>query len=156
MYAVDAASEGRLATNANDVNALYARESHGACGQPMGMAEHAWIAAPQCDRGTTRRRACSDRPNYVDAKTCWASIYISSEADRPAKVAASVVGTRQQAKGLEYLREVAPWHPKWRTPRRPGAVLRREQAYAEALQLVGGMYQAFPRNFLVAPSMPTC
>ncbi len=28
--------------------------------------------------------------------------------------------------------------------------LRREQRYDEALQLVGGMYQAFPRNFLVA------
>ena len=54
---------------------------------------------------------------------------------------------------MEYLREViAHGSPEvaWDAKIALALFLRREQKYDEALQLVGGMYQAFPRNFLVA------
>ena len=54
---------------------------------------------------------------------------------------------------MEYLRDViAHGNPEvaWDAKIAMAMFLRREQKYDEALQLVGGMYQAFPRNFLIA------
>jgi tetratricopeptide (TPR) repeat protein len=62
-----------------------------------------------------------------------------------------VSGNKQ--KGLEYLREVAAHgspEVAWDAKIALALFLRREQQYNEALQIVGGMYQAFPRNFLIA------
>jgi tetratricopeptide (TPR) repeat protein len=151
-------SEARLAINANDVNALYARGvARGLRSTYMGMAEHAWIAALRSAIGARHddERVLEIDPNYVDAKNLLGMhLYVIGSLTWPAKVAASVVGiSGNKQKGLEYLREVAAHgdpEVAWDAKIALALFLRREQAYAEALQLVGGMYQAFPRNFLVA------
>ena len=71
-------SEGYLAKNANDVNALYARGvARGLKSTYMGMAEHAWFAALRSAIGARHdhERVLELDPNYVNAKNCrWESI----------------------------------------------------------------------------------
>ncbi len=151
-------SDGFLAKNPNDVNALYARGvARGLKSTYMGMAEHAWFAALRSALGARHdhERVLELDPNYVDAKNLLGiDLYVIGSLSWPAKVAASMVGVSgNKQKGLEYLRDVATHgNPEvaWDAKIALALFLRREQLYAEALQLVGGMYQAFPRNFLVA------
>ena len=150
--------EARLTTNPNDVNALYARGvARGLRSTYMGMAEHSWIPALRSAIGARHddERVLEIDPNYVDAKNLLGiHLYVIGSLSWPAKVAASVVGiSGNKQKGLEYLREVvAHGDPEvaWDAKIALALFLRREQMYNEALQLVWGMYQAFPRNFLVA------
>ena len=151
-------SEALLAKNPNDVNALYARSvARGLRSTYMGMAEHSWIPALRSAVGARHddERVLELDPNYVDAKNLLGiHLYVVGSLSWPVKVAASMVGmSGNKQKGLEYLREVvAHGNPEvaWDAKIALALFLRREQMYAEALQLVGGMYQAFPRNFLVA------
>ena len=151
-------SNALLAKNPNDVNALYARGvARGLKSTYMGMAEHAWFAALRSAMGARHddERVLELDPNYVDAKNLLGiDFYVIGSLSWPAKVAASMVGiSGNRQKGLQYLREVADHgNPEvaWDAKIALALFLRREQMYAEALQLVGGMYQAFPRNFLVA------
>ena len=151
-------SNGYLAKNANDVNALYARGvARGLKSTYMGMAEHAWFAALRSVLGARHdhERVLEIDPNYVDAKPCWVvDFYVIGSLSWPAKVAASMVGVSgNKEKGLQYLRDVATHgspEVAWDAKIALALFLRREQQYDEALQVVGGMYQAFPRNFLVA------
>ena len=151
-------SEAYLAKNPNDVNALYARGvARGLKSTYMGMAEHAWFAALRNALGARRdhERVLELDPNYVDAKNLLGiHLYVIGSLSWPAKVAASMVGiSGNKEKGLEYLRDVAlHGDPEvaWDAKIALALFLRREQRYDEALQLVGGMYQAFPRNFLIA------
>jgi len=151
-------SNARLAKNPNDVNALYARGvARGLKSTYMGMAEHAWFAALRSALGARHdhERVLELDPNYVDAKNLLGiHLYVIGSLSWPAKVAASMVGiSGNRQKGLEYLRDVAAHgNPEvaWDAKIALALFLRREQLYAEALQLVGGMYTAFPRNFLVA------
>ena len=151
-------SEARLAKNPNDVNALYARGvARGLKSTYMGMAEHSWFAALRSALGARHdhEHVLELDPNYVDAKNLLGiHLYVIGSLNWPAKVAASMVGiSGNKQKGLEYLREViAHGDPEvaWDAKIALALFLRREQMYGEALQLVGGMYQAFPRNFLIA------
>ena len=151
-------SEGYLAKNANDVNALYARGvARGLKSTYMGMAEHAWFAALRSAIGARHdhERVLELDPNYVNAKlSVGVDLYVIGCLSWPAKVAASVAGlSGNKQKGLEYLRDVANHgspEVAWDAKIALALFLRREQLYDEALQVVGGMYQAFPRNFLVA------
>jgi len=151
-------SEARLSQNPKDVNALYARGvAKGLRSTYMGMAEHAWFAALRNALGARHdhERVLELDPNYVDAKNLLGiHLYVIGSLSWPAKVAASMVGvTGNKQKGLEYLREVAAHgtpEVAWDSKIALALFLRREQQYTEALQLVGGMYQAFPRNFLIA------
>ena len=151
-------SEGYLAKNPNDENALYARGvARGLKSTYMGMAEHAWFAALRNALGARRdhEKVLELDPNYVDAKNLLGiHLYVIGSLSWPAKVAASMVGvTGNKEKGLQYLREVIAHGTSevaWDAKIAMALFLRREQRYDEALQLVGGMYQAFPRNFLVA------
>ena len=151
-------SEARLAKNPNDVNALYARGvARGLKSTYMGMAEHSWFAALRSALGARHdhEHVLELDPNYVDAKNLLGiHLYVIGSLNWPAKVAASMVGiSGNKQKGLEYLREViAHGDPEvaWDAKIALALFLRREQMYAEALQLVGGMYQTFPRNFLIA------
>ena len=151
-------SEALLAKNPNDVNALYARSvARGLRSTYMGMAEHSWIPALRSAVGARHddERVLELDPNYVDAKNLLGiHLYVVGSLSWPVKVAASMVGmSGNKQKGLEYLREVvAHGNPEvaWDGKIALALFLRREQMYHEALQLVGGMYQAFPRNFLVA------
>src|SRR5271165_1839629 len=151
-------SDERLSKNPDDVNALYARGvAKGLRSTYMGMAEHAWFAALRNALGARHdhERVLELDPNYVDAKNLLGiHLYVIGSLSWPAKVAASMVGvTGNKQKGLEYLREVAAHgtpEVAWDSKIALALFLRREQQYTEALQLVGGMYQAFPRNFLIA------
>jgi hypothetical protein len=151
-------SEAYLAKNPNDVNALYARGvARGLKSTYMGMAEHAWFAALRNALGARRdhERVLELDPNYVDAKNLLGiHLYVIGSLSWPAKVAASMVGiSGNKEKGLEYLRDVAAHgdpEVAWDAKIALALFLRREQQYAEALQIAGAMYQAFPRNFLVA------
>ncbi|HZD31987.1 MAG TPA: hypothetical protein VE779_10055 [Candidatus Angelobacter sp.] len=153
-----ALSDGYLAKNPNDIEALYARGvARGLRSTYMGMAEHQWFAALRAALGARRdnERVLEIDPNYVDAKNLLGiHLYVIGSLTWPGKVAASMVGiSGNRQKGLEYLREViAKGDPEvaWDAKIALALFLRREQKYDEALQLVGGMYQAFPRNFLVA------
>jgi tetratricopeptide (TPR) repeat protein len=151
-------SEGYLAKNANDVDALYARGvARGLKSTYMGMAEHAWFAALRSAIGARHdhERVLELDPNYVNAKlSVGVDLYVIGCLSWPAKVAASVAGlSGNKQKGFEYLRDVASHgspEVAWDAKIALAMFLRREQMYGEALQVVGGMYQAFPRNFLVA------
>ncbi len=151
-------SNGYLAKDANDVNALYARGvARGLKATYTGMAEHAWFSALRSVLGARHddERVLEIDPKYVDAKALLGiHLYVIGSLSWPAKVAASMVGvTGNKEKGLEYLRDVSVHgtpEVAWDAKIALAMFLRREQKYDEALQLVGGMYQAFPRNFLVA------
>jgi hypothetical protein len=151
-------SEQHLSQNPNDVNALYARSvAKGLRSTYMGMAEHAWFAALRSALGARHddERVLELDPNYTDAKNVLGiDLYVVGSLSFPAKVAASIVGVSgNKQKGLEYLRDVAAHgspEVAWDAKIALALFLRREQQYAEALQIAGGMYQAFPRNFLIA------
>ncbi len=151
-------SNGYLAKNPNDVNALYARGvARGLKSTYMGMAEHAWFAALRSAIGARHdhERVLELDPNYVDAKlSVGVDLYVIGSLSWPVKVMASVAGlSGNKEKGLQYLRDVAAHgspEVAWDAKIALALFLRREQKYDEALELVGGMYQAFPRNFLVA------
>jgi tetratricopeptide (TPR) repeat protein len=140
------------------VNALYARGvARGLRSTYMGMAEHAWFAALRNAMGARHddERILELDPNYVDAKNILGiDLYVVGSLSFPAKIAASLVGVSgNKHKGLEYLRDVAAHgspEVSWDAKIALALFLRREQKYDEALQIVGGMYQAFPRNFLIA------
>lgn len=153
-----ALSEVHLSKNASDVDALYARGvTRGLRSTYMGMAEHAWFAALRAALGARhdQERVLELDPNYVDAKNLLGiHLYVIGSLSWPAKVTASMVGiSGNKQKGLDYLREVAAHgdpEVAWDAKIALALFLRREQKYDEALQLVGAMYQAFPRNFLIA------
>jgi tetratricopeptide (TPR) repeat protein len=153
-----ALSQAQLDKNPNDVDALYARGSTRALQSTyIGVANKAWFPAL---RNAVAARHDNERvleldPKYVDAKvTVGTDLYILGSLSWPAKVAASVAGlSGNKQKGLEYLRQAS------RSPHMETAVdakivlalfLRREQRYSEALQVVNGMQNEFPRNFLMA------
>ena len=151
-------SNARLAKNPDDVNALYARGvAKGLRSTYMGMAEHAWFAALRNAVGARHdhERVLELDPNYVDAKMVLGiDLYVIGSLSWPVKVAASVAGlSGNKQKGLQDLRDVAAHSSPevaWDAKIALALFLRREQQYDEALQVVGGMYQAFPRNFLIA------
>ena len=153
-----ALEEGYLAKNPNDINALYARGvTRGLRSTYMGMAQHAWFAALRNAVGARHdnERVLEIDPGYVDAKNIIGiDLYVIGSLSWPVRVAASVSGlSGNKEKGLEYLRDVAAHgdpEVAWDAKIALALFLRREQRYDEALQIVGGMSQAFPRNFLMA------
>ncbi len=153
-----ALSQAQLDKDPNDVDALYARGiTRGLRATYMGMGEKAWFAAL---RSAVSARHDHERvleldPKYTDAKLLVGTdLYIIGSLSWPAKVAASVVGiSGNKQKGLDYLREVvAGAHSEVASDGKIvlALFLRREEKYAEALKVVGGMQAEFPRNFLVA------
>src|SRR5215472_13001429 len=150
--------EQYLAKNPKDVNALYARGvARGLRATYMGMGEHAWFAALRSAIGARhdQEHVLELDPNYVDAKlVVGVHLYVIGSLSWPVKVAASVAGmSGNKEKGMQYLREVeAHGDPdvSWDAKMALALFLRREQKYSEALQIVGGVYQRYPRNFLIA------
>jgi tetratricopeptide (TPR) repeat protein len=150
-------SEKLLAKNPTDLDALYARGvTRGLRSTYMGMAEKAWLGAVKAALGARRDhdRILELDPNYVDAKTLVGiHNYIIGSLSWPIKLGASIIGvTGNKQKGLEYLRQSAKANGLSSMDAKIALAmfLRREQKYAEALELVRGMLQAYPRNFLVA------
>jgi tetratricopeptide (TPR) repeat protein len=153
-----ALSQASLDKNANDINALYARGATRAMNATyVGVANKAWLSAL---RSAVAARHDEERvleldPKYVDAKLAVGThLYIVGSLSWPMKVAASVAGLPgNKQKGLDYLRQaMASPHVEVATDAKIilALFLRREQRYAEALQVVNGMQNEFPRNFLMA------
>ena len=153
-----ALSQAKLDKNPNDVDALYARGATRALQSTyIGLADKAWFAAL---RNAVASRHDNERvleldPKYVDAKVgVGTDLYIVGSLSWPAKVAASVVGlSGNKQKGLDYLRQAtASNHVEVATDAKIvlALFLRREQKYEEALQVVNGMQNEYPRNFLMA------
>ncbi len=153
-----ALSQAQLDQNPNNIDALYARGvARGLRATYMGMGQHAWIAAL---RGAVGARHDHERvlqldPNYIDAKNIVGiHLYVIGSLSWPVKMAAAVTGmTGSKQKGLDYLRDVAAHGtPDVATDAKIALALflRREQKYAEAIQVVGQLQQESPKNFLVA------
>jgi len=153
-----ALSQAKLDKNPNDVDALYARGATRALQSTyIGIANKAWFSAL---RNAVAARHDNERvleldPNYVDAKVVVGThLYIVGSLSWPVKVAASVAGlSGNKQKGLDDLWQAsASPHLEVSTDARIvlALFLRREQKYAEALQVVNGMQNQYPRNFLMA------
>ena len=154
---VESLCNARLQNNPNDTDALYARGvARGFRSTYMGMAQKSWLPAI---RGALAARRDHERvleldPGYVDAKmTVGIHNYIIGSLSWAGRAAVALVGvTGNRQKGLDYLREVSRSHG---TSSVDGAMalslfLRREQRYAEALELVSRLSREYPRNFLLA------
>jgi tetratricopeptide (TPR) repeat protein len=122
----------------------------------MGMGEKSWLAAIRSALAARRdhERVLELDPSYVDAKmTVGIHNYIIGSLNWAGRAAVALVGvTGNKQKGLDYLREVSRSHG---TSSNDAAMalslfLRREQRYAEALELVGRVSREYPRNFLLA------
>jgi tetratricopeptide (TPR) repeat protein len=153
-----ALSQAKLDKNPNDVDALYARGATRALQSTyIGLADKAWFAALRIAVAARHdnERVLELDPKYVDAKVgVGTDLYIVGSLSWPAKVAASIVGlSGNKQKGLDYLRQAtASNHVEVATDARIvlALFLRREQKYAEALQVVNSMQADYPRNFLMA------
>ncbi len=153
-----ALEQAQLDKDPNNVDALYARGATRALHATYtGVAEKAWFAGL---RSAVAARHDDERvlqldPNYVDAKVVVGThLYIVGSLSWPVKVAASVAGlSGNKQKGLDDLRQ-ATHSPHSEVANDAKIVfalfLRREERYAEALQVVNSLQTDFPRNFLMA------
>lgn len=148
-------SEARLKKNPNDIDALYARGvTRGLRATYIGLIDKAWFAALRSAVGARRdhERVLELNPNYTDAKmTVGIHNYVIASVSWPVKVAASVVGlSGNKQKGIQYLYDAgnAGGETSVDSKIALSLFLRREQRYPEALKLVGGLVDDFPRNFL--------
>jgi hypothetical protein len=154
---VEALCNARLQAHPNDADALYARGvALGFRSTYMGMAQKAWLSGIRAALAARRdhERVLELDPSYVDAKmTVGIHNYIVGSLNWAGRAAVALVGvTGNRQKGIDYLREVSRSNG---TARNDAAMalslfLRREQRYAEALELVGRVSREYPRNFLLA------
>ncbi len=153
-----AQEEAQLNKDPKNVDALYARGASRALNATyVGVANHAWFAAL---RSAVAARHDEEQvlqldPNYVDAKVVIGThLYIVGSLSWPVKVAASVAGlSGNKQKGLDDLRQAT--HSPHSEVANDAKImlalfLRREEQYAEALQVVNSLQNEFPRNFLMA------
>ena len=153
-----ALEQAQLDQNPNSANALYARGvTRGLRATYMAMGQRAWISALRSAVAARHdhERVLEIDPNFVDAKNLLGlDLYIVGSLSFPVKVAAAMGGiTGSKQKGLDYLRDVAAnGTPDVSSDAKIALAmfLRREQKYAEAIQVVGQLQQEHPKNFLVA------
>jgi len=153
-----AMEQAQLDKDPNNVDALYARGATRALRATyIGIANKAWFAALRSAVAARHdnERALELDPNYVDAKVVVGThLYIVGSLSWPVKVAASIAGlSGNKQKGLEYLRQATQSsHLEVANDAKIilALFLRREQRYAEALQVVNGLQTDFSHNFLVA------
>jgi tetratricopeptide (TPR) repeat protein len=153
-----ALEQAQLDKDPNNVDALYARGATRALNATyIGVANKAWFAGL---RSAVAARHDDERvlqldPDYVDAKVVVGThLYIVGSLSWPAKVAASIAGlSGNKEKGLDDLRQ-ATHSPHLEVASDAKILLalflRREQRYAEALQVVNTMQTEFSHNFLMA------
>jgi len=148
-------ADWRLSKNPNDVDALYAR------GWARAL-KCTYVAMVQRGYGSGFRlatRAKEDSvhvleldPDYVDAKLVVGVYqYVVGALPLPFKFLIGFAGiTGSKSKGLEMLRDVAQ-HGVMNTVEARTVIalfLRREGRYKEAIEIVRGLKQQYPRDFL--------
>lgn len=153
-----ALEQAQLDTDPKNVDALYARGATRAVNATyIGVANHAWFAALRSAVAARHdeEEVLQLNPNYVDARLVVGThLYIVGSLSWPVKVAASIAGlSGNKQKGLDDLRQAthSP-HPEVANDAKIifALFLRREERYAEALQVVNSLQNDFPRNFLMA------
>jgi tetratricopeptide (TPR) repeat protein len=150
-------SEAMLKDDPTDADALYARgTTRGLRATWLAMAEKAWFSGLRSALGarSDHEKVLQIDPKYVDSKmSIGVHNYVIGSlnwAGRATLALGGVTGNKQ--KGLDYLREVAKNDTLASMDAKIALALflRREQKYAEALQVVKSMTDAYPKNFLAA------
>jgi tetratricopeptide (TPR) repeat protein len=149
--------EKRLATNANDVDALYARGvTRAQFATYTALIERAWFSALRNAVGARRdhERVLELSPSTTEAKLIvGAHNYVVGNLPWGVKTAASMVGLGgNKDKGLQYLKECAQGNGETSIDAQIllAVFLRREHRYDEALSLVRGLVPRFPQDVLLA------
>ncbi len=150
-----ALSEKRLKSSSKDVDALYARGvTRGMRAMYIGLIDKAWFSALRTAVAARRdhERVLELAPGYADAKLIvGVHNYLMGSLPWTATIAAAVVGLGgSKKKGLEYLSNAIAANGETSVDAKVALALflRREERYPDALQLVGGLVEAYPRNFL--------
>lgn len=148
-------SNKRLEANPNDVNALFARGFAISLDTVYtGMVEkhyipalHLALAARNDDDAVLRRD-----PDYVD---CYLIVgvhdYVLGSLEMPFKIMAGLFGIHgSKAKGIADLRRVGEYGIINSVSARTALAifLRREAKYQQAIQVVNGLHEQYPHNFL--------
>lgn len=152
-----AASDKRLRSNPKDVQALYSRGvTEGLRSTYLAVAEHAfWPAlrnalAARNDHEEVLRL----QKDFTDAKTVvGAHEYVVGSLSTPVKAMAGIVGIRgDKNKGLRMLAEGAQGGGESSSDAKVtlALFLRREERYAEAIEVVRSLTRDHPHNFLFA------
>ncbi len=147
----------RLASNPNDVDALYARGAvRGMQSTYMGLVEKSWTAALRNAKGARddHERVLELDAGYADAKTVvGVHEYIAGSLPFFVKMMAFLAGYRgSREKGIRYLYQAGQTGSESAVDANIalGLFLRREQRYDEALAVVRSLATLYPRNFLFA------
>jgi tetratricopeptide (TPR) repeat protein len=122
----------------------------------MALIDKAWFSALRSAVGARHdhERVLELDPNYSDAKmVVGVHNYVIGSVPWGVKVAASIVGlSGSREKGIQYLYEAANGGGEAAVDAKIALALflRREQRYKDAIEIVGGISNSYPRNFLLA------
>ena len=149
--------DARLATNPNDVDALYVRGvARGLKSTYMALVDKSFISAL---RNAVAARHDHERvlqidPKYIDAKTIvGAHNYVVGSLPMPVKVLAGIAGLGgSKKKGLDYLEQAAKEGHESSVDARVALALflRREGRYTDASDVVATLVKQYPKNSLFA------
>jgi len=148
--------EAELASNPNNVDALYARGvTRGQFALYTALIERAWFSSLRNAVGARHdhERVLELNPQYIDAKlVVGAHNYVMGSLSFAVKMAVALAGlSGDKEKGLQYLNDA--YHSDGETSVDAGVVLmvflRREHRYEEALQIARAIGPRFPRNYLL-------
>lgn len=149
--------DARLATNPNDVEALYVRGvARGLKSTYVALVDKSFLAALRSAVAARRdhERVLQIDPKYIDAKTVvGAHNYVVGSLPMPVKVLAGIAGLGGNRKrGLEYLQQASREGRESSADARIALALflRREGRYDEASGVVETLTKQYPRNFLFA------
>jgi tetratricopeptide (TPR) repeat protein len=149
--------EKRLAANANDVEALYARGvTRGQLSTYTALVERSWYAALKSAVGARKdhEQVLELSPSYTDAKLIvGAHNYVLGSLPWGVKILVKVIGQGgNKDKGIRYLREAAAGSGETSTDAKIVLLLflRREHKYPEALDIADALVPQYPQNLLIA------
>ncbi|HWR16211.1 MAG TPA: tetratricopeptide repeat protein [Terriglobales bacterium] len=150
-------SDAKLKTNPNDVDALYARGvTRGLKSTYTALIEKAWFSALRSAVGARHdhEKVLELAPDYTDAKMIVGMHnYVIGSVSWAVKVAASIIGlSGSREKGIKYLYEAANGGGEAAVDAKIALALflRREERYKEAIELIDGLNNSYPHNFLMA------
>jgi len=149
--------EKRLAANAKDVDALYARGvTRGQFSTYTALVERSWFSALRNALGARHdhEHVLELSPGYTDAKLIvGAHNYVMGSLPLAVKVAVTMIGERgSKEKGIRYLQEAASGSGETSVDAKIVLLLflRRERRYPEALEIARGLVPRYPHNLLMA------
>ena len=152
-----ALEEKRLAANAKDVDALYARGvTRGQLSTYTALVERSWYSALKSAVGARKdhEQVLELSPDYTDAKLIvGAHNYVLGSLPWGVKILVKVIGQGgNKDKGIRYLKEAAAGGGETSTDAKIVLLLflRREHKYPEALEIADGLVPRYPQNLLIA------